>query len=252
MTFHQEKHRIMNSEKVSKALNSMGWFIPPDVSGTLIESVERVISRRQGQFTQEDLERVLEFVYGADRLASMVLHRYPQTPVVTLYAETISEAVFAHFSGLRHVAVGGLVPVIEGIGKRLAIERGLSLGGGTKGVFKKLANDAKDDVRVRKIGATQEIVDMIDGFLHFVENYFYTQSQTYPLTDKTNRHGISHGAYTDADYGSPINFYKTIAALDFLTFIASLKTKRMSGFAPDHSTASKALAASYANCTKLR
>jgi hypothetical protein len=35
----------------------------------------------------------------------------------------------------------------------------------------------------------------------------------YPLLDKTNRHGILHGAYKDADYGRPINFYKAIGVM---------------------------------------
>jgi hypothetical protein len=97
----------------------------------------------------------------------------------------------------------------------------------------------------------KEIVNMVDGFLHFIESYFYTKSQAYPLIDKTNRHGITHGAYTDADYGKPINFYKTIAAVDFLTFIASLKTKSMSGFAPSHTPKSQTLAARYLNLGQL-
>jgi hypothetical protein len=86
---------------------------------------------------------------------------------------------------------------------------------------------------------------MLDSFLCFIENYFFSRSADYPLMDKTNRNGIAHGAYTDAEYGRPISFYKTIAAVDFLTFISSLKTSKMSGFVPSHTPESKALAARY-------
>jgi hypothetical protein len=67
----------------------------------------------------------------------------------------------------------------------------------------------------------------------------------YSLLDKTNRNGILHGAYKDADYGRPINFYKTISAIDILTFVSMLKTTKMSGFAPSQTPESNALAARY-------
>jgi hypothetical protein len=146
-------------------------------------------------------------------------------PVIDLYQETISEAIAAHFSGFRHVAVGGLIPVVEGVGRELARQRGLKADGAIKAVFGDLLEEAKGDVKNRKIGATQEILDMLDAFLHFLREYFFKDSQLYSLLDKTNRHGILHGAYKDADYGRPINFYKTISAIDILTFVSMLKTK---------------------------
>jgi len=114
-----------------------------------------------------------------------------------------------------------------------------------KDVFRALANETKHDVLKRNIGVTKEIVGMIEGFLHFIESYSYENSQAYPLVDKANRHGIAHGAYTDAEYGKPINFYKTISAVDSLTFIASLRMQKKSGFAPEAPHESKALAARY-------
>ena len=75
-------------------------------------------------FTLEDLEELLAHLYGPEHLASMVLHRYPHVPVVDLYANTISEATWAHALELHHIAVGGLSPVIEGIGRRLAVNQG--------------------------------------------------------------------------------------------------------------------------------
>jgi hypothetical protein len=231
--------------QIGKVLNSVGWFVPPFVSVGLLESVALAVTRAQGQFSQDDLEKVLAFIYSPSRLASMVLHRYPQMPAVALYRESIAEAVFAHFAGLRHVAVGGLIPAVEGIGKELAKQRGLKDHRLVEATFYALLTEATDDAVKRKIGATQEIVDMLDGFFHFLKTYFFAGSQLYPLLDKTNRHGIVHGAYADADYGRPINFYKTISAIDILTFVSMLKTPRMSGFAPSETPESKALAIRY-------
>jgi len=211
----------------------------------LLETVAHTVTQAQQPFTENDLERVLAFIYGPDRLAAMVVSRYSQMPVVDLYRETIAEAVSAHYSGLPHVAVGGLMPVVEGIGRELAKQRGLNGDGHIKDVFRGLLAEAKDDAVKRRIGATQEIVDMLDAFLHFLEEYFFKDSRLYPLLDKTNRHGVLHGAYRDADYGRPINFYKTISAIDILTFVSMLKTPKMSGFAPSDTEESKTLAARY-------
>ena len=219
--------------------------MPPYVTVGFLDMVALGVERAGGQFTQDDLEKVLAVVYGPDRMASMVLNRYPQMPFIMLYSETIAEAVLAHFFGLHHIAVGGLIPVIEGAGRRLAGDRGLNEDGYTKDVFRDLAGYAKDDVIKRRIGATNEIVEMLDSFYQFIENYFYANSQAYPLVDGTNRHGIAHGAYTDSEYGRPLNFYKTIAAIDFLTFISSLETTTMSGFVPDDTPESTSLAARY-------
>lgn len=156
-----------------------------------------------GRFAEEDLERILARLYTPYRMASMVVSRYPIMPVIELYRETIAEAVYAHYAGLRHVSVGGLLPVIEGIGRELARHRRLNADGYRKSVFERLPSDAKEDVVQRRIGAIQEIVDMLDAFLTFLKHYFFEDSRLYPLLDGTNRHGILHGAHKDADYGRP-------------------------------------------------
>jgi hypothetical protein len=155
----------------------------------LSRHVALTIARGNGEFTQADIERVLARVYDAERMASMVLNRYPHVPVIMLFTQTISEATMAHFAGLHHIAVGGLIPVVEGAGRLLANERGLDGSRGTPigEVFRELAAYAKDDVIARRIGATEEIVNMLDSFLCFIADYFFSDSQRYPLTDGTNR-----------------------------------------------------------------
>lgn len=112
-------------------------------------------------------------------------------------------------------------------------------------MFECLAAYAKDDVIVRQIGATDEIVNMLDSFVCFIKDYFFSDSQGYPPTEGSNRNGIAHGTYTDAEYDRPICFYKTIAAVDFLTFVSSLSTTKMLGFVPARTPQSTALAERY-------
>jgi hypothetical protein len=108
-----------------QAFNRVGWFIPPYIQSGLLHKLAGEIASRGEQYSQDELEAALTRLYGAYDLAAMVMHRYTIAPVIRDYRETIAEAVEAHFFGLNHIAIGGLVPVIEGAGKRLALERGL-------------------------------------------------------------------------------------------------------------------------------
>jgi hypothetical protein len=232
-----------------QAFNSVGWFIPPYMQMGVLSKIAAEIISRGAQFSQDDLESTLSRLYEPIGLAAMVKHRYPVAPVIREYRETIAEAIEGHFFGLNHVAIGGLVPVIEGAGRQLALQRGLRVKG-IRDVFTALANDCKEESTSKNIGASDEIVSMMDSFSFFVREYLYIDSSLYPLVDKTNRHGIAHGAYADIDYGRPLNFFKAIAAIDFLTFVSSFRA-HISWFAPDPSDASLKLSAYYGSLRKL-
>src|ERR1700674_2493112 len=112
------RERSLEAEK--QAFNSVGWFIPPFISIGYIESVAQSITDKGSSFGQTDLQEFLARVYSGDNLATMVTERYPIVPHVRDYKTIIAEAIEAHFCGLGHVAVAGLLPVVEGAGKKLA------------------------------------------------------------------------------------------------------------------------------------
>jgi len=229
--------------------NSVGGFIPPYVTLGFLSTLAKNINCSNGQFDQKDLERSLALIYSPENLAAMVLHRYPITPQVSEFQSTIAEAVEAHFMGLNHVAVGGLLPVIEGVGLKLAEIRSVRVRKRGNS-FKQLAEHCKSEVIEKRIGDVGEVISMIDSFIIFTENHLYTDSAEYEFSDNTNRHGILHGAYTDNDYGAPINFYKVIASVDFLCFISAIRAS-ISWFAPSHTEESEKLAMYYRACTRL-
>jgi hypothetical protein len=114
----------------------------------------------------------------------------------------------------------GLVSVVEGAGRQIAESRGIKTQS-IRGVFTALASDCKLEAGAKQIGAVDEIVSMMDSFSEFTNKTLFIDSRHYQLSDGTNRHGIAHGSYTDADYGNPINFYKIISGIDFLTLVVS-------------------------------
>jgi hypothetical protein len=239
-------------DDVVRAMTSIGWFMPPYGNQGQLDIVSREINNANYRVDESEIERVLGFFYTPDRLASMALNMYAQIPVVDLYKRTIAESVAAHFCGLPHVAVSGLMPIIEGAGRELARLRGLKHEGSVKAVFIELIDNAKEDAWARRIGNTKEIDEMLTGCRDFLTRYFFENSALYPLLDKTNRHGVLHGAYRDSDYGRPINFYKTISAVDILTFISMLQTTKMTGFVPEHTAESRVLAERYRELTRLK
>jgi len=91
---------------------------------------------------------------------------------------------------------------------------------------------------------------MMDSFVEFAKNHLYINSNNYALPDNTNRHGILHGSYTDVDYGEPINFYKSIAAIDFLCFVSAFRAS-ISWLAPSPTEQSQKLSAYYKACFVL-
>ena len=194
-----------------------GWFIPPFIQSGYISKAAGKIEKLGDSFTQDDLEEILNEIYESFGLASMVLNRFPQVPIVSEYTQTISEAIEAHFFGLHHVAVGGLIPAIEGIGCRLAKIRGLP-GGSVRDTFDQLTTDIARESKEKGWGDTDEVAAMMRSFATFARKFLYVNSSNYPLLDGTNRHGISHGSFTDKAYGKPINFFKVIGAVEFLTF----------------------------------
>lgn len=237
---------IANSNGIQRLQNNftrVGWFPPPYIQMGILSRIGGEIEAAGDEFTQADLEAVLSRLYEPEGLAAMVLGRYPLTPVIQDYQVTVREAVEAHFLGLDHIAAGGLIPVIEGAGRRLASQRGLKAKSVTD-VFVALASDCKAEASAKRMGAPDEIASMLDAFATFANKSLFADSTRYPFSDGTNRHGIAHGAYSDVDYGTPINFFKTIAAIDILTWVSSFRAN-LSWFAPDYTQASMRLASYY-------
>lgn len=175
-----------------QAFNSVGWFIPPYVTMGFLGNLTKTIRDHSGTFDQQQLESFLAQIYSPANLAAMVTERYPITPYVQAYKQIISEAVAAHFLGLDHVAVAGLMPVIEGAGRKLADSRAVAITSrdGIRSVFEKLAEHCKEDAIRNNIGAVGEILSMMNSFIEFSRKNLYVASSGYALSDKTNRHGI--------------------------------------------------------------
>jgi hypothetical protein len=236
-------------EYYKNLFNSIGWFIPASVNRGMIQDIAREINASRNP----QIEDFLQLIYSQENMAAMVTERYPEVPFIQEYKRIISESLEAHFSGLDHVAVAGLMPVIEGVGQELIDYWGIDRKNSNrqKGLiklFSELIENCREHVISKKVGMVSDIVPALDAFEYFLKNNFYVSSIEYKFPDKTNRHGILHGAFKDNDYGEPLNFYKTIGAVEFLSFIISLR-EPISFFAPSPTERSAKLAELYKVCS---
>jgi hypothetical protein len=183
----------------------------------------------------------------------MVCNRYPIVPILSEYQQTIGEAIEAHFLGLHHVAATGLVPVVEGAGRRLLESRIMQSSSkqSIKDIFIELSVYCKVQSRMGHAGHAGEVESMMNSFAWFAKHVLFSDAVTHGFLDNTNRHGLAHGIYRDRDYGRPINFYKIMAAVEFLTFVSSF-TANVSWLAPDLTDGSMKLARHYLKLEKIQ
>ena len=227
-------------------LGRQGLMIPPFSNMSVLDKLVAIIQKSDIDM-DDRLAAVLFEVYTPANLATMVVSRYVNTPVISEYAETISESIEAHILGLDHIAVAGLMPVIEGVVVKLSLLNGISARKSAKQKFTVLVSCAIEKTNQEKLGDFQQVESMLKAFLVFLVDYFWESSSGYPLPDKTNRNGILHGTYADKDYGYRINFYKVLSAVDMLCWISKFEP-----FPPKNSPESESLALYYIAMQKLR
>jgi hypothetical protein len=104
---------------------------------------------------------------------------------------------------------------------------------GPSGSIEALITHCKQHVIARQIGAVGECLSMLESFELFLSKVLFANTnKQHQFTDGTNRHGMVHAVFADNDFGSPLNFYKVITAVNMLTWISAVYYGG-SGFVPN-------------------
>ncbi|GLQ32748.1 hypothetical protein [Litoribrevibacter albus] len=230
----------------SVEFEKIGWFIPPYVSMSQMDKILSKNVKNQSYITQAELEIILADLYSPLNMANLYVEKYSKTPFIKDYIEVLGDGLEAHFLGLHYAAVATLIPVVEGISRRLAKKRNVEHRY-IKQTIKNLCESCKTEVNSRKLGAYEEVESMIDSFKEFSTKKLYIDSSQYPHSDYTNRNGITHAAYDDSDYGTPINFYKTVAAINSLCFLSEIDSS-LSWFPPKESESGSKMSLFFSKC----
>jgi hypothetical protein len=128
------------------------------------------------------------------------------------YQNIIGEAIEAHFLGLDHIATGGLLPVIEGAGRRLLEEYGIRKVHTVKSIYCELVKFCLSESNKHNITKANEAATLLaeergcllNSFVTFCKETLFVGSEKYKLSDNTNRHGISHGLFSTKNMESQL------------------------------------------------
>jgi hypothetical protein len=228
-------------QRAAIAFKSVDWVVPAYFTVGHISMVGAAIERADEGSKQDVLRVVLPRMYTPDALAAMLLGLYSHSVHVSDFRAAISDSIEAAVCGLWHAAVTTLVPVIEGVIKKISAEHVEPLPKGQKSwivaeLDELLAREERSPHRY------EERVVMLTGLRDFCAQRLYIKTEKYQGLNRLNRHGILHGLFDD--FGDEVNFYRLISILDLLCFAIKLKHGG-SGFAPETTPESERLAAYY-------
>jgi hypothetical protein len=230
------------AEYLASAFKQVDWPIPPYLSLGFLSPLAKAIKDAPQGAKLAIMRENLAGVYTAGYLAGMYLDRYSRIPYVKDFARQIDESIRTYFCGYTFNAVTGLLPVIEGIIRKMASGQNRDVALGTKKL-----NDELQALVGRELqspaGYGERLV-VLESFRDFVRDSLLQNTDRYVGLNEFNRHGILHGIFED--FGQAVNFLRLITLLDLLCFSIGLIGGGVSMFAPAPTPESSRLAAVYA------
>jgi hypothetical protein len=235
------------AEYMANAFKEVDWPIPPYLNLGFLTPLAKAIKDAPQDAKLAIMREKLASVYTVDYLAAMYLDRYSKIPYVRDFARQIDESIRTYFCGYTFNAVTGLLPVIEGIIRKMAASQNRDIGQGTKKLNDEL--QALVDRELQSSACYGERLVVLEAFRDFVRDRLLQGTDRYVGLNEFNRHGILHGIFED--YGHAINFLRLITLLDLLCFCIGVVGGGVSMFAPAPTPASSRLAAAYATLCSI-
>lgn len=230
------------AEWLATAFREVDWPIPPYLQlGAFLSPLAKAVKDAPQDAKLEIMRERLSSAYDAAYLAGMFLDRYTKILHVRDFTRQIDESIRTYFCGYTFNAVTGLLPVVEGIIRKMATRQNRNVGSGTRRLIDEL--QALVDREEQSPHCYGERLVMLEAFRDFVRNRLLENTNRYAGHNEFNRHGILHGLFED--FGQEINFLRLITLLDLLCFSIGLIEGGVSMFAPADSPESLALAARY-------
>jgi hypothetical protein len=235
------------AEYMANAFKEVDWPIPPYLKLGFLTRLAKDIKDAPHDAKPSIMREKLAGAYTADYLAAMFLDRYSTIPYVKDFARQIDESIRTYFCGYTFNAVTGLLPVVEGIIRKMATSQNRDIGQGTKKLNDEL--QALVDRELQSPACYGERLVVLEAFRDFVRDRLLQNTDSYVGLNEFNRHGILHGIFED--FGQTINFLRLITLLDLLCFSIGLMEGGVSMFAPAPTPASSRLAAVYATLCSI-
>jgi hypothetical protein len=238
------KYALVNKEPaewLAGAFREVDWPIPAYLTMGFLNQLGKRVKDAPPDSKLEVMRAALAGVYTPDYLARMFLDRYCTIQHVRDFKRQIDESIRTYFCGYTFNAVTGIVPVLEGIIRKMAIRQGRDVGQGTKELVTEL--DILVEREEQSANCYGERLVMLQAFRDFVRDCLLQNTKRYSGFNEFNRHGILHGIFDN--FGQDINFFRLITLLDLLCFSIGLIEGGVSMFGPPGSPAASKLAADF-------
>jgi hypothetical protein len=230
------------AEYLASAFKEVDWPLPPYLKLGFLAPLAKAIKDAPQDAKLAIVREKLAGAYTAEYLAAMYLDRYSRIPHVKDFARQIDESIRTYFCGYTFNAVTGLLPVVEGIIRKMAAGENRDIGQGTNKLNDEL--QALVDRELQSPACYGERLVVLESFRDFVRDRLLKNTARYAGLNEFNRHGILHGIFED--FGHAINFLRLITLLDLLCFCIGLMGVGVSMFAPSPTPESSRLASVYA------
>jgi hypothetical protein len=227
---------------LADAFKEVDWPIPPYMQlGGFLVPLAHAVKAAPPEGKLSIMRSKMADAYTTSYLASMLLERYSKIPHVRDFARQVDESIRTYFCGYTFNAITGLIPVIEGIIRKVALSQNRDVGYGTKRLKHEL--QAFVDRELQSPACYGERLVVLEAFRDFVRDRLLQDTGRYDGLNEFNRHGILHGIFEN--FGQAVNFLRLITLLDLLCFSIGLIEGGVSMFAPSPTPESKKLAGVY-------
>jgi hypothetical protein len=226
---------------LARTFKEVDWLIPAYLPLGLVTKFAKAIEDTPADQKLAIVRSTLGSFYNDERLATMLLERYSKIIHVKEFAPQIDESIKAFFSGYKIVAVVALVPVVEGIVRKMATRQERDVGNGTEKLKEEFALLVERE-RTSPHCFGERLV-MFEVLRDFISESFLKKTRFYDGLNSFNRHGILHAIYDQ--YGDDLNFFRLITLLDLLCFAIGMIEGGVSSFAPETTSDSARLARHY-------
>ncbi|MEX0582215.1 MAG: hypothetical protein WD185_00980 [Sneathiella sp.] len=249
--YNRNKQACQNYEDFWRAVD---WFFPPyiprgkmndAISLTGISILEH--SSKNKKYLQERFEYSLPSLYDFSNIVPITVQTLSESQVIGKHLPIITESIIAFYSGMKVVAIGALIPIIEDILGSMIGEIGTKstlrnkvdkcIDQACERVVKLHIEDAdwipEEFVEKPVLKVMNERIFILETMRHWLKNSFYKNTKKYDNHSGFNRHFFAH-AGSDV-WQNQSNFFRAMGLIQALAFIEcfAVEGSTVSIFAPN-------------------
>lgn len=247
-------NNIAYIERYEEFWSSVDWFFPPyvplgKIHGVIQDLFENTPLNEQSDRkpAQRQFESRLSSIYNLGNIIPITVQTLAESSAIAKHLPLIKESILAFYSGMKVVAIAGLIPIAEDILYSIIgtgspeidtvakVNKSIDLANNT--VTELHINNADwipheyIDNSVLKVMNERTLV--LETIRSWLLNSFYAKTQDYDKHSGFNRHFFAH-AKSDIWHNEQ-NFFRAIGLIQALAFVEcfAMKESKVSIFSPE-------------------